>query len=83
MKHCTEGHTEITISSDSRADWSERLSNSCPASKIEDVWASVFTGKLLSPLPRIAFFYLQQIIWNKGRTVLTKTHYWYQHEPCC
>jgi hypothetical protein len=20
--------------------------------------------------------------WNKGRTVLTRTHYWYQHEPC-
>jgi hypothetical protein len=26
--------------------------------------------------------YPQQIIWNKGRTVLTRTHYWYQHEPC-
>ena len=24
----------------------------------------------------------QQIIWNKGRTVLTRTHYWFQHEPC-
>jgi DNA modification methylase len=24
----------------------------------------------------------QQIIWNKGRTVLTRGHYWYQHEPC-
>jgi DNA modification methylase len=24
----------------------------------------------------------QQIIWNKGRIVLTRTHYWYQHEPC-
>ena len=23
-----------------------------------------------------------QIIWNKGRTVLTRTHYWFQHEPC-
>jgi hypothetical protein len=28
------------------------------------------------------FLYPQQIIWNKGRTVLTRTHYWYQHEPC-
>ena len=26
--------------------------------------------------------YPQQIIWDKGRTVLTRTHYWYQHEPC-
>ena len=24
----------------------------------------------------------QQIIWDKGRTVLTRTHYWFQHEPC-
>jgi hypothetical protein len=21
-------------------------------------------------------------IWDKGRTVLTRTHYWFQHEPC-
>jgi hypothetical protein len=24
----------------------------------------------------------QQIIWDKGRTVLTRTLYWFQHEPC-
>jgi DNA modification methylase len=24
----------------------------------------------------------QQIIWNKGRTVLTRTLYWFAHEPC-
>src|ERR1700704_6502398 len=27
-------------------------------------------------------FIPQQIIWNRGRVVLTRTHYWYQHEPC-
>jgi hypothetical protein len=31
---------------------------------------------------RIGFVHHQQIIWNKGRTVLTRTHYWFQHEPC-
>ena len=31
---------------------------------------------------RIGFLHHQQIIWNKGRTVLTRTHYWFQHEPC-
>jgi DNA modification methylase len=31
---------------------------------------------------RIGFEHHQQIIWNKGRTVLTRTHYWFQHEPC-
>jgi hypothetical protein len=24
----------------------------------------------------------QQIIWDKGRTVLMRTLYWFQHEPC-
>jgi len=31
---------------------------------------------------RIGFLHPQQIIWNKGRTVLTRTLYWFQHEPC-
>ena len=30
----------------------------------------------------IGFLHHQQIIWDKGRTVLTRTHYWFQHEPC-
>ncbi len=55
----------------------------CPASQIAYVWhASVFTREVLDGLLRIGFLYPQQIIWNKGRTVLTRTHYWYQHEPC-
>ena len=31
---------------------------------------------------RIGFEHHQQIIWDKGRTVLTRTLYWFQHEPC-
>jgi DNA modification methylase len=42
----------------------------------------VFTREVLDGLMRIGFLYPQQIIWNKGRTVLTRTHYWYAHEPC-
>jgi DNA modification methylase len=41
-----------------------------------------FHSRVLDGLLRIGFLYPQQIIWNKGRTVLTRTHYWYQHEPC-
>src|SRR5262249_52619198 len=33
------------------------------------------------PRPR-SFVHHQQIVWNKGRPVLTRTHYWFQHEPC-
>ncbi len=29
----------------------------------------------------LALCITQQIIWNKQRTVLTRTHYWFQHEP--
>jgi DNA modification methylase len=47
------------------------------------VWhASKFTSEVLAGLLRIGFVHHQQIIWNKLRTVLTRTHYWFQHEPC-
>jgi DNA modification methylase len=82
MKQRTKGHTETTISGDTRADWSEAF-ELVPSLQIAYVWhASVFTREVLDGLLRIDFLYPQQIIWNKGRTVLTRTHYWYQHEPC-
>jgi DNA modification methylase len=82
MKKRTEGHTETTISGDTRADWSEAF-ELVPSIQIAYVWhASIFTREVLDGLIRIGFLYPQQIIWNKGRTVLTRTHYWYQHEPC-
>jgi DNA modification methylase len=82
MKHRTEGHTETTISGDTRADWSEAF-ELVPTLEVAYVWhASVFTREVLDGLLRIGFLYPQQIIWNKGRIVLTRTHYWYQHEPC-
>jgi DNA modification methylase len=30
----------------------------------------------------IGFVHHQQIIWSKGRAVLTRTLYWFAHEPC-
>ena len=82
MKHRTKGHTETTISGDTRADWSEVFAL-VPSLQVAYVWhASVFTREVLDGLLRIGFVYPQQIIWNKGRAVLTRTHYWYQHEPC-
>jgi hypothetical protein len=82
MKHRAKGHSETKISGDTRADWSEAF-ELAPSLQIAYVWhASIFTREVLNGLLRIAFLYPQQIIWNKGRTVLTSTHYWYQHEPC-
>jgi DNA modification methylase len=82
MKHRTEGHTETTISGDTRADWSEAFAL-LPDLQVGYIWhASKFTSEVLAGLLRIGFLHHQQIIWNKGRTVLTRTLYWFQHEPC-
>jgi ParB-like nuclease domain len=73
MKQRTKGHTETSISGDTRADWSEAF-ELVPSLQIAYVWhASVFTREVLDGLLRIDFLYPQQIIWNKGRTVLTRT----------
>ena len=76
-KNRTAGHTETTISGDTRAGWSDAF-ELVPSLQIAYVWqASVFTREVLNGLARIGFLYPQQIIWDKGRTVLTRTHYWY------
>ncbi len=82
MKRRTKGHNETTISGDTRADWSEAF-ELVPNLQIAYVWhASRFTREVLNGLLRIGFEHHQQIIWDKGRTVLTRTLYWFQHEPC-
>ena len=82
LKKRTRGHTETTISGDTRADWSDAFAL-VPSLEIAYVWhASKFTREVLDGLLRIRFIHHQQIIWNKGRTVLTRTLYWFQHEPC-
>jgi len=82
MKKRTTGHTETSISGDTRADWSDAYAL-VPSLEVAYVWhASTFTREVLDGLLRIGFLHHQQIIWNKGRTVLTRTHYWFQHEPC-
>ena len=82
MKRRTVGHTQTQISGDTRADWSEAF-ELVASLQVAYVWhASVYTREVLNGLERIGFLYPQQIIWDKERTVLTRTHYWYQHEPC-
>jgi DNA modification methylase len=82
MKQRTEGHTETRITGDTRADWSEAF-ELLPCLQVAYVWhASKFTSEVLAGLLRIGFLHHQQIIWDKQRTVLTRTLYWFQHEPC-
>ncbi len=82
MKKRTVGHMETSISGDTRADWSDAFAL-VPSLEVAYVWhASKFTREVLDGLLRVGFLHHQQIIWNKGRTVLTRTLYWFQHEPC-
>jgi DNA modification methylase len=82
LKHRTKGHQETSISGDTRADWSEAFAL-VPSLEVGYIWhASKFTREVLDGLLRIGFLHHQQIIWDKERTVLTRTHYWFQHEPC-
>jgi hypothetical protein len=82
MKKRTQGHTETTISGDTPADWSEAF-ELVPSLQVGYVGhASAYTREVLNGLLRIGFVHHQQIIWDKQRTVLTRTLYWFQHEPC-
>jgi hypothetical protein len=55
MKKRTQGHTETSISGDTRADWSEAF-ELVPSLQIAYVWhASVFTREVLNGLLRIGF----------------------------
>jgi hypothetical protein len=75
MKQRTKGHRETSISGDTRADWSEAFAL-VPSLEVAYVWhASKFTREVLDGLLRIGFVHHQQIIWDKGRAVLTRTHY--------
>jgi DNA modification methylase len=82
MKRRIAGHTETTISGDTRADWSAAF-ELVPSLKVVYVWhASRYTREVLNGLERIGFIHAQQIIWDKGLAALTRTHYWFAHEPC-
>jgi DNA modification methylase len=82
MKRRMEGHTRTTISGDTIADWSPAF-ELVPSLQVVYVWhASVYAREVADGVLRLGFVYPQQIIWNKGHAALTRTHYWYAHEPC-
>jgi DNA modification methylase len=77
-----EGHTNTSISGDTRADWSEAF-ELVPSLTVAYVWhASAFAIEVGTGLRRIGFELSQQIIWDKERLVLSRQHYHWQHEPC-
>ena len=73
---------ETTISGDTIADWSHAF-ELVPFLQVAYCWhASRFASEVLAGLLRIGFLHYQQIIWVKTAAALTRTHYWYKHEPC-
>ena len=82
MKRRIEGHTRTVISGDTVSEWSHAF-ELVPSLQVAYVWhASRFTSEVLAGLMRIGFAHHQQIIWRKTAAALTRTHYWFQHEPC-
>jgi hypothetical protein len=65
MKHRTEGHTETTISGDTRSDWSEAF-ELVPSLQVAYVWhASKYTREVLDGLVRIGFLHHQRSFGTK------------------
>ncbi len=68
-------------SRDVKADWSDAF-ELVPSLMVAYVWhASRYTVEVLAGLERIGFEHFQQIIWDKGLAMRTRTHYWFAHEP--
>lgn len=77
-----EKYKNAEMSFDTKADWSDAF-ELVPSLQSAYVWhASSFTSDVLRGLLRIGFVHSQQIIWRKPMATRTRTHYWYQHEPC-
>src|SRR5260370_30108954 len=82
MKKRTAGHTETSISGDTRADWSDAFALA-PSLEVGYIWhPSKFTREVLDGLLRIGFLHHQQIIWDKARAALARSHYPFHHDPC-
>jgi len=78
----TAGHRNVTISEDTRADWSAAFAL-VPSLQVGYVWyASAHTLEVLQGLLEIGFELAQQIIWDKGMFSISRQWYHWEHEPC-
>ena len=78
----TAGHTNVTVSGDIRADWSEAY-ELVPSLQVGYVWhAGVYAGPVAAGLERIGFEIASQVIWDKGLFAMSRGWYHWGHEPC-
>jgi DNA modification methylase len=77
-----EGHRNVSISGDTKADWSDAF-ELVPSLKVAYVWhASRYTVAVAQGLERIGFALAQMIIWDKELFAISRSHYHWRHEPC-
>jgi len=78
----TEGHTNTTLSGDTRVDWSEAFAL-VPSLEVGYVWhAGVHAAEVAEGLQRIGFEIASQVIWDKGLFAMSRGWYHWGHEPC-
>lgn len=76
------GHRNVTISGDTRIDWSEAF-ELVPSLEVGYVWhAGVHAAEVAEGLERIGFEIASQVIWDKGLFAMTRGWYHWGHEPC-
>jgi DNA modification methylase len=69
------------VSNDDRSDWREAWA--LFPGDAAYVWhASLCAGSVADSLLAVKFDLRSQIIWDKGRLVIGRGHYHWQHEPC-
>jgi len=78
----TAGHRNVTVSNDTRADWSEAYTL-VPSLQVGYVWhADTQTMPVAEGLLRIGFELVCQVIWDKGLFAMGRSWYHWAHEPC-
>jgi DNA modification methylase len=78
----TRGHTNVTLSGDTRVDWSEAFAL-VPSLTVGYVWhAGVHAAAVADGLVRIGFEIVSQVIWDKGLFAMGRSWYHWSHEPC-
>jgi hypothetical protein len=78
----TVGHRNVTLSGDTRVDWSEAFAL-VPSLQVGYVWhAGVHAAEVAEGLQRIGFEIVSQVIWDKGLFAMGRSWYHWAHEPC-
>lgn len=75
------GRALCPVSNDDRADWADAFRHF--AGDVAYVWHGALNGTVVrSALESVGFALRSQIIWDKGRLILSRGHYHWRHEPC-